>query len=98
MPELADQHLGANIGHEIVEILESYEIPEEKIGYLTLDNAPNNDTATNTIVERFKFCSKERRGRCFGHVINLVVKAILLGKDVDAFEYLWGTERRLGYG
>ncbi|KJZ69742.1 hypothetical protein HIM_10853 [Hirsutella minnesotensis 3608] len=86
VPELTVRHSGANIGHEIIEILESYEIPDEKMGYFTLDNAPNNDTAMDTIGERFGFSSKERRGRCFGHVINLVVKAILFGKDVDAFE------------
>jgi hypothetical protein len=86
MPELTIRHSGANIGHEIVEILESYEIPEEKIGYFTLDNAPNNDTALETIGERFNFHGRERRGRCFGHVVNLVVKAILFGKDADAFE------------
>lgn len=46
----------------------------------------------DTIGERFNFWSKGRRGRCgrcgrcFGHVINLVVKAILFGKDADAFE------------
>lgn len=86
VPELTVRHFGANIGHEIIEILESYEIPDEKIGYFILDNAPNNDTAMKTIGERFGFCSMERRGRCFGHVINLVVKAILFGKDIDAFE------------
>ncbi|KFA77852.1 hypothetical protein S40288_09764, partial [Stachybotrys chartarum IBT 40288] len=86
VPELTVRHIGANIGHEIIEVLETYEIPDEKIGYFTLDNAPNNDTAMDTIGERFKFCGKERRGRCFGHVINLVVKAILFGKDADAFE------------
>ncbi|KAJ3454092.1 hypothetical protein MRS44_017986 [Fusarium solani] len=62
VPELTVRHFGANIGHEIIEILESYEIPEEKIGYFTLDNAPNNDTAMDTIGERFKFHGKERRG------------------------------------
>ncbi|KAF4448243.1 restless-like transposase [Fusarium austroafricanum] len=72
VPELTVRHFGANIGHEIIEILESYEISEEKIG--------------------FKFHGKKRRGRCFGHVINLVVKAILFGRDADAFE------SRLGHG
>ncbi|RKK79354.1 hypothetical protein BFJ68_g17816, partial [Fusarium oxysporum] len=86
VPELTVRHFGANIGHEIIEILESYEISEEKIGYFTLDNAQSNDTAMDTIGERFKFHGKERRGRCFGHVINLVVKAILFGKDTNAFE------------
>ncbi|OAQ58400.1 restless-like transposase [Pochonia chlamydosporia 170] len=92
VPELTVRHFGANIGHEIIEILESYEIPDEKVGYFILDNAPNNDTAMKTIGERFGFRSMERRGRCFGHVINLVVRAILFGKDVDAFE------GRLGHG
>ncbi|KAJ6437048.1 cerato-platanin [Purpureocillium lavendulum] len=86
VPELTVRHFGANIGHEIIEILESYEIPDEKIGYFTLDNAPSNDTAMDTIGERFKFLGRGRRGRCFGHVINLVVKAILFGNDADAFE------------
>ncbi|KAM3554984.1 hypothetical protein ARSEF4850_006205 [Beauveria asiatica] len=67
-------------------VIVSYEIPKEKIGYFTLDNAPNNDTAMDTIRERFNVYSKGRRGRCFSHVINLVVRVILFGKDADAFE------------
>ncbi|KAJ3453329.1 hypothetical protein MRS44_017576 [Fusarium solani] len=86
VPELTVRHFGANIRHEIVEILEPYKIPEEKIGYFTLNNAPNDDTTIDTIRERFKFYGKERWGRCFGHVINLMVKAILFRKDADAFE------------
>ncbi|KAF4332544.1 restless-like transposase, partial [Fusarium beomiforme] len=67
VPELTVRHFGANIGHEIIEILESYEISEEKIGYFTLDNAQNNDTAMDTIGERFKFHGKERRGPTAEH-------------------------------
>ncbi|KAH7459074.1 hypothetical protein FOMA001_g20312 [Fusarium oxysporum f. sp. matthiolae] len=92
VPELTVRHFGANIGHEIIEILESYEISEEKIGYFTLDNAQNNDTAMDTIGERFKFHGKERRGRCFGHVINLVVKAILFGRAPTHLSPGWGME------
>ncbi|GKU09264.1 transposase [Fusarium langsethiae] len=66
VPELTVRHFGANIGHEIIEILESYEISEEKIGYFTLDNAQNNDTAMDTIRERFKFHGKERLSMSFG--------------------------------
>lgn len=51
VPELTVRYFGANIEHEIIEVLESYEIPGEKIGYFTLDNAPNNDTAMDTIGE-----------------------------------------------
>lgn len=34
----------------------------------------------DTIGERLQFCSQGRRGLCFGHIVNLVVKAILFGK------------------
>jgi hypothetical protein len=47
--ELTVRHFGANIGEEIIEMPESYEISEEKIGIFTLDNAQNNDTAMDTI-------------------------------------------------
>jgi hypothetical protein len=32
------------------------------------------------------FLGKARRGRCFGHILNLAAKAILFGKNVEAFE------------
>jgi hypothetical protein len=32
------------------------------------------------------FNGKARRGRCFGHVLNLAAKAILFGNNVEAFE------------
>ncbi|KAG0634853.1 hypothetical protein HOY80DRAFT_894180, partial [Tuber brumale] len=50
------------------------------IGYFTLDDATNNDTAQEHIAKhlqgvRIDFNSVLRRLQCFGHVINLVVKA-----------------------
>lgn len=32
------------------------------------------------------FEPQKRRVRCFGHVLNLVVKALLFGHDAEAFE------------
>lgn len=85
IPELTVRHFGTNIGDEILEIIESYEIGH-KIGFFTLDNAGNCDTAMETIGKKLGFKGSERRGRCFGHVINLVVKVILFGTDSEAFE------------
>ena len=32
------------------------------------------------------FVGKARRGRCFGHTLNLSAKSILFGHKADAFE------------
>jgi hypothetical protein len=68
-----------------VKILESYEILE-RIGYITLDNAANMDTAAEEITEALGLDPKKRRVRCFGHVLILVVKALLFGHKTEAFE------------
>ncbi|KAM4067910.1 restless-like transposase [Hirsutella rhossiliensis] len=54
MPELKISHSGENIAAQILEILESYEILD-KVGYITLDNAGNMDTATEEIAEADAF-------------------------------------------
>jgi len=63
----------------------------DKIGYFTLDNATNNDSALRFIKNYLgeigiSFDPVARRLRCFGHVINLVVKAFLWGEDAETFE------------
>jgi hypothetical protein len=58
----------------------------EKIGYFTLDNAENNDTAMEVIGAELGFDGRLRRGRCIGHTLNLSAKALLFGKNADAFE------------
>lgn len=85
LPELKRSHTGANIAAQILEILESYEILD-KVGYITLDNAGNMDTATDEMAKVLGFEPRKRRVRCFGHVLNLVVKALLFGHDAEAFE------------
>ena len=84
-------HTGANQAAHFWEVAEDFKITR-KLGYFTLDNATNNDSA---LAEIAAFLSKigivfdpvKRRLRCFGHVINLVVKSFLWGKDVEAFQY-----------
>lgn len=83
-------HTGTNQAAHFWAVVEDFQIAQ-KIGYFTLDNATNNDSA---LIEIASFLSKinitfdpiKRRLRCFGHVINLVVKAFFWGTDVEAFE------------
>lgn len=85
LPEMCDRHTGENIAATILEIIGEYGL-ERKVGYFTADNASNNDTAMEAIGTALGFPWVERRVRCLGHIINLVVKALLFGQDHDAFE------------
>ena len=84
LPETS-RHTGTNIAKEVLEIFEVFGI-KDKIGYFTLDNASNNDSALDTIGQELGFDGARRRGRCFGHIVNLSAKALLFGNDTDAFE------------
>ncbi|OWT42252.1 restless-like transposase [Pochonia chlamydosporia 170] len=84
VPEVR-RHSGNNIATEVLYTIEAFGI-EENIGYFTLDNAENNDTALEAIGKKLGFNGARRRGRCFGHIVNLSAKALLFGKDTDAFE------------
>jgi hypothetical protein len=85
VPEVVSRHSGSNIAAEVLAVIDSFEI-SDKIGYFTLDNADNNDTAMEAIGAKLGFNGARRRGRCFGHTLNLAAKAILFGKSADAFE------------
>ena len=88
---LQGPHSGANQADLIWKILHLYKLTE-RLGYFTTDNASNNDTALSEIqrlgqLEGIKFDALERRVRCFGHIINLVVKAFLWGAQFEVFEH-----------
>jgi hypothetical protein len=56
-----------------------------------LDNASSNDVCVTLLCENLcnsaiPMSPKVRRLRCAGHIINLVVKAMLFGTEADAFE------------
>ena len=90
MKRFRGRHTGENIARHFWDVVETYHL-QEKIGYFTLDNARNNDTAMRCIQtylpnSGISFDPVTRRLRCFGHVINLVVKAFLWGEDPEAFE------------
>ncbi|KAG7420561.1 hypothetical protein Forpi1262_v016237 [Fusarium oxysporum f. sp. raphani] len=85
VPE-AHRHFGSTIGGEVLDVLHTLGVSPEKIGYFTLDNAENNDTAMEVIGAELGFDGRLRRGRCIGHTINLSAKALLFGKNANAFE------------
>ncbi|QRW11789.1 AC9 transposase [Ceratobasidium sp. AG-Ba] len=75
------QHSGANIGQALFSVLEEVELVG-KIGYITVDNASNNDTLMVELEKEFTARSLhsdavENRICCFPHVINFAVRRVL---------------------
>ncbi|OBS16408.1 hypothetical protein FPOA_12943 [Fusarium poae] len=85
VPE-AHRHFGSTIGGEVLDVLHTHGVSPEKIGYFTLDNAENNDTAMEVIGAELGFDGRLRRGRCFGHTINLLGGSLPFGGYSDRFE------------
>jgi hypothetical protein len=66
----------------LLSVLREYKI-SDKIGYFIADNAANNDAALRLLSHHIDVKPARQRLRCSGHVINLVVKAILYGVDSE---------------
>jgi hypothetical protein len=84
-------HAGDNLAHYFWQVVENFDLTR-RIGYFTLDNASNNDSMLQSIASRLAnvgidFNPVERRIRCLGHVINLVVKSFLWGENAEAVEH-----------
>ncbi|THH15387.1 hypothetical protein EUX98_g9474 [Antrodiella citrinella] len=74
-------HTGENLEKEFFKIIEEYGI-EKKIGQVTMDNASNNNTLMEALERELlkrgiPFHRDGNRVRCFPHIINITVQAIL---------------------
>jgi hypothetical protein len=83
-------HSGENQADSIWQVAEELGITR-KLGYFTTDNASSNDKAMEYLAKRSSdigvpFDHRCRRIRCFGHILNLVVKAFLWGENPTVFE------------
>jgi hypothetical protein len=81
-------HSGENIARLVTAVIEEDYQLTDRIGYFMLDNITSNDICVREILAKLRpnLDYKNRRLRCFGHIINLAVKAFLFGKDPEAFE------------
>jgi hypothetical protein len=94
LPALRKRHTGAALADEVADTICAFSL-QNRIGYFTLDNAANNDTATEALANEFDFDQYERRIRCAPHFLNLAVKAMMYGGKKDNFDELlahWGDQ------
>lgn len=76
-------HTGENIASIVIDVITWYGIAH-RIGWCTMDNASNNDTAADHI---YSFLNKDWRHfriRCAAHILNLAAKAGLYSKATRA--------------
>jgi hypothetical protein len=75
-----DGHAGSDIADVLRKVVETFDLTGRVIAY-QMDNASSNDTALRSIDS-----APQMRLRCLGHIINLVVKALLFGTRSNAFQ------------
>lgn len=103
-------HRGSDMTAVLLPVIEAFSI-EDKLGAFQMDNATNNDTALEALEAALpaSIDVKQSRLRCFGHIINLVVKALLFGSgsvslqkqlddagDDDTFK-IWREQGAIGH-
>src|SRR6266480_5424890 len=69
----------------IAKVIDDYEVGQN-LGAFMMDNAGDNDTILKELTTGFNIDVNFSRLRCLGHIINLVVKALLFGKGVSKLE------------
>ncbi|GJF00030.1 hypothetical protein PsYK624_163070 [Phanerochaete sordida] len=75
--KLTKSHTGVYLGQQLTACLKAYGI-EDKILGITADNASNNMTMVAELETSLSgINSRQTRVRCFAHILNLVVKAII---------------------
>jgi hypothetical protein len=83
-------HSGENLAGSLVDILREWEI-EGRVGCAISENLAASDTC---LCYTYKHLDpsmrpaniRARRMRCYGHILNLVARAFLFGKDAEPFE------------
>ena len=85
LPPLKGTHSGENIAKLLSTVIELYDI-SATIGFFMMDNAGNNDTCIEELSKQYPTITEQSRLRCVGHILNLIVKALLFGQGVRKLE------------
>ncbi|KJZ68043.1 hypothetical protein HIM_12565 [Hirsutella minnesotensis 3608] len=83
-------HSGENLAHTLFSIIQQWGIGE-RVGTVMSDNLKANDTCLSYFFRQLDPSIKAadvkaHRMRCYGHILNLVARAFLFGKDAESFE------------
>ena len=76
LPRIPGSHSSGNIANCLARTINDYQLTSN-LGLFQMDNASNNNTCMEQLMLLVPEISSQARLRCLGHIINLVVKAII---------------------
>ena len=86
-------YTGSDMADALIPVMKLFNIGGNKLRAFQMDNATSNDTAISALAVRIpRINAKELRLRCFGHVVNLVVKALLYGSKSSTLQQELGAD------
>ncbi|PNP38143.1 hypothetical protein TGAMA5MH_09947 [Trichoderma gamsii] len=85
LPPLKGPHSGENIARALSVVIDFYDI-STVLGFFMMDNASNDDTCILELAKKYPAIKPQNRLRCVGHMLNIIVKALLFGQGVSKLE------------
>jgi hypothetical protein len=62
-------------------LLKRFSITSTNLSYFVLNNTLNNNTTLVELITTIKFNVKEKRLRCIGYILNLIIEEYLFRQD-----------------
>jgi hypothetical protein len=86
-PQIQGGDNALKIAEAVIDVVRTYGLTSDQIGWFVLYNATSNDTCVAQILTALDINDEveHRRLRCLGHIINLVAKSFF-GANSDIFE------------
>jgi hypothetical protein len=84
-PCIKGPHSGENIAAVVSKVIDDYDM-SVLLGYFMMDNAPSNDRCIAVLSKKYPTVASQCRLRCIGHILNIIVKALLFGQGVSKLE------------
>src|SRR6266576_2909031 len=78
LPRIQGSHTAENIATTLAAVIQKYQF-KHKLGCLMADNTTNNDELYKHLSKSL-FIPKKEQLWCIGHILNLIVKALIYGK------------------
>jgi len=85
LPKIYSSKTGKNIAALLSGVFKRYNITY-KLGFLIADNVTINNRVINLLSTWCGWDAEQSRIRCFGYILNLIVKAIVFGDGIRLFK------------
>jgi hypothetical protein len=71
------KHNGSRLAASLIYVFNKFELTKSQVVTITVDNASNNDTMVENLIQKGYLESGEHHIRCFAHILNLCAQDLL---------------------